>query len=49
MNNKANKDHTHEPQTNCDTVDNLHFVCLTRAEFNALTTKDNSTVYLVKE
>ena len=49
MDNKANKDHTHDPQTNCDTVDNLHFVCLTRAEFNALATKDSTTVYLVKE
>lgn len=49
MDNKANKEHTHDPQINCDTVDNLHFVCLTRDEFNALATKDSSTVYLVKE
>lgn len=49
LDNKANNDHTHEPQKNCDTVDNLHLVYLTRAEFDALTNKDNNTVYLVKE
>lgn len=49
LDNKANEDHTHEPQVNCDTVDNLHLVYLTRAEFDALTIKDNNTVYLVKE
>ena len=49
LDNMANKEHTHEPQKNCDTVDNLHLVYLTRAEFDALTNKDNNTVYLVKE
>lgn len=41
--------HTHPQQANCDTVDNLHFICLTRTEFDTLPTKDSSTVYLVKE
>ena len=49
LDNKANTDHTHEQQINCDTVDNLHFVCLTKSEYDALETKDNNTVYLVKE
>ena len=49
LDNKASKEHTHPLQENCDTVDNLHFVCLTRADFDALETKDSATVYLVKE
>ena len=33
---KANKDHTHPLQTNCDTVDNLHLLVLTQSEYDGL-------------
>ena len=49
LDNKANTDHTHEPQVNCDTVDNLHLVYLTRAEYDALETKDSNTLYFIKK
>lgn len=49
LDNKANKEHTHEPQINCDTVDNLHFVCLTKSEYDALETKDSNTLYFIKK
>ncbi len=49
LENKADKDHTHEPQANCDTVDNLHFVCLTKSEYDALETKDSNTLYFIKK
>lgn len=49
LDNKANKEHTHEPQINCDTVDNLHFVCLTKSEYDTLETKDSNTLYFIKK
>ena len=49
LDNKANEDHTHEPQVNCDTVDNLHFICLTKSEYDALETKDSNTLYFIKK
>ena len=49
LENKANKEHTHEPQINCDMVDNLHFVCLTKSEYDALETKDSNTLYFIKK
>ena len=47
LENKANKDHTHE-NLNCDTVDSLHLICLTQSEYDALETKDNTTLYFIK-
>ena len=46
---KANKDHTHEPQINCDTVDNLHLLVISKAEYDALETKDSNTLYFIKK
>ena len=43
------KNHVHDPQVNCDTVDNLHFVCLTKSEYDALETKDSNTLYFIKK
>ena len=49
LDNKANKDHTHEPQINCDTVDNLHLLVISKAEYDALETKDSNTLYFIKK
>lgn len=49
INEGSSKEHTHEPQVNCDTVDNLHLVCLTKSEYDALETKDSNTLYFIKK
>lgn len=43
------KYHVHEPQVNCDTVDNLHFMILTQTEYDSLQTIDDNTIYFIKE
>ncbi len=43
------KEDSPEPQVNCDTVDNLHLVCLTKSEYDALETKDSNTLYFIKK
>lgn len=35
--------------TNADSVDNLHFWVGTQAQYNAISTKDANTVYLIRE
>lgn len=44
-----NEGSSSEPQVNCDTVDNLHLVCLTKSEYDALETKDSNTLYFIKK
>ena len=33
---------------NSDTIDNYHIVVCTQSEYNALPTKDTSTIYIIK-
>jgi hypothetical protein len=48
LDNKANVDHTHPLQVNCDTVDGLHLVVISQAEYDGLENKDSSTLYFIK-
>ena len=46
---KADEGHTHEAQVNCDTVDGIHIAVVTQEEYDALETKAENTLYLIKK